>query len=605
MHRLVRSFVVLSVLSPSVARAADVILNEYNAVASNKWLGNPALPECVGPGGFGCSTKEDTFFGRVMGNGGNWFELVVITDHVDMRGWSMDWEEVDNAKEGTIFLSEDVLWSDLRAGTIITFTELSTAEGGLDTDTSFDPCNGDWWININSFDTTYVPKTTTNVPGDGSGNFSVGNGDWRLTIFNSTDAVIYGPAGEGAAGYSGTNVNSREILRFQDDPSNSTLPSGPYDDGTRSSFGSFNNWKNVLLCRTYQNLDALRDQLVATECKMCQRIVLNGYNAVADNLFLNGGDAGTDSDGGQASDVFFGRVQANGGDWFELVVVEDHLDMRNWSMTWESVDSGASGTIVLSNDRFWSDIRSGAILTFIEWTSPQGGLDSDTSFDPGAGDRWININTFDTTYVSITTSNLKGHTSGQFDVDADDWRLTIVDELATPVFGPAGEGSIMYYQDKVSNQNIFRLEESPSFRTTPLSPYDDGASWSTFGAGNQWTLCPSGDIQQQDFSALPDCPAPSAADISGPSGPGFPDGCVDAFDLGTLLGAWCSAASDPDPPGDLDPPCEGCTSPNFALADISGAADVADGCVDAFDLGKLLAAWCSVAGGNPCGTCFP
>ena len=29
------------------------------------------------------------------------------------------------------------------------------------------------------------------------------------------------------------------------------------------------------------------------------------------------------------------------------------------------------------------------------------------------------------------------------------------------------------------------------------------------------------------------------------------------------------------------------------------------GCVDAFDLAKLLAAWCSVLGGNPCGTCGP
>ncbi|MCZ6851068.1 MAG: hypothetical protein O7F17_05450 [Planctomycetota bacterium] len=102
-------------------------------------------------------------------------------------------------------------------------------------------------------------------------------------------------------------------------------------------------------------------------------------------------------------------------------------------------------------------------------------------------------------------------------------------------------------------------------------------------------------------------PLPNTADISGPLGPGFPDGCVDAFDLGTLLGAWCSAASDPDPPDDVDPPCEGCTSPNFALADIAGPGsppnNPPDGCVDAFDLGKLLANWCSVAGGNPCGTC--
>ncbi len=100
-------------------------------------------------------------------------------------------------------------------------------------------------------------------------------------------------------------------------------------------------------------------------------------------------------------------------------------------------------------------------------------------------------------------------------------------------------------------------------------------------------------------------PASSPADIAGPLGPDFPDGCVDAIDLAVLLNAWCSAAGDPDPPGDVDPPCEGCVSPNFTLADMSGLANVPDGCVDAFDLAKLLAEWCSVAGGNPCGTCFP
>jgi len=94
-------------------------------------------------------------------------------------------------------------------------------------------------------------------------------------------------------------------------------------------------------------------------------------------------------------------------------------------------------------------------------------------------------------------------------------------------------------------------------------------------------------------------------DIAGTLGPGFSDGCVDAIDLAVLLNAWCSAAGDPDPPGDVDPPCEGCTSPNFVLADLSGPDNCPDGCVDAFDLAKLLAEWCSVAGGNPCGTCLP
>ena len=59
-------------------------------------------------------------------------------------------------------------------------------------------------------------------------------------------------------------------------------------------------------------------------------IILNEYNAVGNADFLNGGDAAADEDGGRASDCYFGRVQGNGGDWFELVVITDHLDMRGW-----------------------------------------------------------------------------------------------------------------------------------------------------------------------------------------------------------------------------------------------------------------------------------
>ena len=88
-------------------------------------------------------------------------------------------------------------------------------------------------------------------------------------------------------------------------------------------------------------------------------------------------------------------------------------------------------------------------------------------------------------------------------------------------------------------------------------------------------------------------------DITGPLS--VPDGCVDAFDLGAMLAAWCSAVNDPNPPS---PPCENCNPANLCLVDISGAGNAPDGCVDAFDLAKLLAEWCSVAGGNPCGTCF-
>ncbi len=75
-------------------------------------------------------------------------------------------------------------------------------------------------------------------------------------------------------------------------------------------------------------------------------------------------------------------------------------------------------------------------------------------------------------------------------------------------------------------------------------------------------------------------------DLTGPLA--VPDGVVDAFDLAAVLGAWCSAVNDPNPPS---PPCENCSAANLALADITGPANTPDGCVDAFDLAKILAGW--------------
>ncbi len=91
------------------------------------------------------------------------------------------------------------------------------------------------------------------------------------------------------------------------------------------------------------------------------------------------------------------------------------------------------------------------------------------------------------------------------------------------------------------------------------------------------------------------------ADLTGPRG--VPDGCVVASYLVAMLGAWCSAVNDPNPPS---PPCENCTQANLDLADIAGpSGGPPDGCVDSNDLLELLGDWCSVVGGNPCGTCSP
>ncbi|MCX6344578.1 MAG: hypothetical protein NT018_05825 [Armatimonadetes bacterium] len=64
---------VMLVSSSGMAMAASMFLNEYNAVKSTSTLKSPGT---------------DSYFGLVMGNGGDWMEFVVTQD-LDVRGWSV------------------------------------------------------------------------------------------------------------------------------------------------------------------------------------------------------------------------------------------------------------------------------------------------------------------------------------------------------------------------------------------------------------------------------------------------------------------------------------------------------------------------------------
>ena len=200
-------------------------------------------------------------------------------------------------------------------------------------------------------------------------------------------------------------------------------------------------------------------------------IILNEYNAVSSSMFLNGGNASADSDGGRASDSYFGRVQGNGGDWFELVVITDHLNMRNWRL--DIYDNGAfSKTLILTNHSIWSDLRSGTIITVSE------DLPGDVSYNPAAGDWWINVQASDIANgLYITAAN--------FPVSNNNWQLRIRDSVGNIKFGPAGEG--VSPASGIGDTEIFRLEAEPNVAITPSSiDYDGGAKLSTFGAANQW-----------------------------------------------------------------------------------------------------------------------
>lgn len=153
---------------------------------------------------------------------------MVITDHLDIRGWQLDIYE-DGVLDETLVLTADAIWRDLRAGTIITVSE------DVPSDVSYDPNAGDWWINVQANDNgdgLYIEKSS----------FPVSASNWRLRIRNVAGQVVFGPAGEGVSPASG--IGGTEVFRLEDNPSASiTANSTDYDDGDDfSTFGSPNRW---------------------------------------------------------------------------------------------------------------------------------------------------------------------------------------------------------------------------------------------------------------------------------------------------------------------------------------------------------------------------
>jgi hypothetical protein len=288
-------------------------------------------------------------------------------------------------------------------------------------------------------------------------------------------------------------------------------------------------------------------------------LILNEFNAVGSGEYLNGGDVTTDGDGNSTNppeDSYFGRIASNGGDWIELVVVGDHLDIRMWTL--EICEYGDCVNhvdhLVFANHSAWSDLRAGTILTVAE-DEP-----TDLSFNPGSGDWWINVqaaNGGSGTYI----------TPENFPASNDDWQLTIYNAQGERVFGPAGEHvppdpvtGCTPPQDDVNSGEIFRLEQDPSALIDPcritLNDYEDGVI-STFGSPNAWN---GGDAVQSFDHLRSGAPYPDGdgdqvpddADLSGVAGDnpcvgGSTTGCDD-----NCAGVQNSGQEDTGGPGGPD-----------------------------------------------------
>lgn len=581
---------------------SPVMVNEYNAVRSDRWLDVDGLE---------ASDKADSFFGRIEGNGGDWFELVVLGDGtagstVDMRGWVIKVSDNGEA-DRSIVLSQDSYWADVPAGTILTFIDRPDA-GGFDTSTAINrvnelSTNGFAWTNIQLDDPFFIDQSASDLAG-----FSISHDDTLIRIEDALGETLYGPVGEPVPANfedglpTGLGVNSREIFKLEQDPLTSGLKPDPYfglyQDGTSSTFGAPNEWSggtetqdfSVFTTSAYTapvftstpsreahvgepysyviGLDQTASLSIAqadgtalpawlslsgntlsgtpgagdagfldirieataggdttpqivrlTVYPSDPTVILNEYNAVPGSNFLGGGDAAADAEGNPPSvarDTHFGRVEGNGGDWFELVVVGDGgrgtVDMRGWAI--EIRDEAvfpfeAESRIVLSQDAFWANVPAGTILTFSEDDSANGGLDTNLAMtDAFATDgyAWTHVWVGDSQMIDQAASSgftvEAGEVSG-IRISNDDTQFLIRDAADAWVFGPAGEG--IAPRSGIADTEIFELEGEPRPTVKPTvqasddpvtEGYDDGKRQSTFGSPNEW----DGQTREQDFS---------------------------------------------------------------------------------------------------------
>lgn len=216
------------------------------------------------------------------------------------------------------------------------------------------------------------------------------------------------------------------------------------------------------------------------------RVLVNEFNAVSSQSYLGGGGAGDVANG---SDVTLGRVAGNGGDWFELVIIEDGLDLRGWTMQIWNEDEGIptlDAELTLTNSATLGDLRAGTILTISE------SLADDTSFDPRVDDWHMNVQSNSAGDGAFITAASQTN----FAINGDNTQIAILDAAGLPAALATGEGTAS--NAFVSSTEVFKLEGTPDTSIEPISTeYRDGTS-STWGQPNAW----NGGLTSQDLSAL-------------------------------------------------------------------------------------------------------
>ena len=208
----------------SLGSRPRVALNEFNAVSKDEFLGGGAAADS--------DLGSDTALGRIKGNGGDWFELLVLQDRTDLRGWTI---EIRNTEHGVLgvraalkLTSDDVL-GDLRAGTLLTISE------DIADDVDYDPAAGDWHINLQSDD----EQSGHFISAASQSNFAINETETQIRIIDETGATAAVWTGEGALGE--VSVGSDQVLKLRVTPVGvSAIDAASYSAGTSSTWGRSN-----------------------------------------------------------------------------------------------------------------------------------------------------------------------------------------------------------------------------------------------------------------------------------------------------------------------------------------------------------------------------
>jgi len=210
----------------------SIILNEYNAVESNESLK---------------SNGEDAHFGQVVGNGGSWMEMVVVGEHVDLRGARLTIKSEDVISFEGIFPNENQ-FGHLRRGTIITLsnepTDMSYAP--------FNPKTGDWTLNLSHLDLNEMVGT-----------FEINSSAMSMEIIADGKGIMV----ESGEHMVNVEIDTKEVFKLRKDPSQNITPiesdyGDDIDQKGMSSFGSANSWMDEngqLHTQDFSHLRANRD----------------------------------------------------------------------------------------------------------------------------------------------------------------------------------------------------------------------------------------------------------------------------------------------------------------------------------------------------------